>query len=909
MENVDKTREQLIRELVDLRQRITELETLEAEHNRTTEMLKWEIGVNSAIAELSSALVSSQMPNDNISSLVLEHAKNLTKSRFGFVGYIDPQTGYLVCPTMTRDVWDVCQVQGKEPVFSKFSGFWGWVLSNRKPLLANRPAEDPRSSGTPPGHIPIHRVLSVPALIDEELVGQISVANSECDYTQRDQALLEHLADIYAITIQRRRTEEEHLKLSRAVEQSPSTIVITDTDGRIEYVNPRFTQITGYSMAEVMWENPSILKSGEMGTEEYKSIWDTLKSGGEWHGEFHNRKANGELYWESASISPIKNRRGEITHFVKVAEDITELKRSREELEKQRDRLAELVEERTAELRIINEQLQWNYDIQAAINSLMRLSLEDMPLEALLKHTLDVILSMHWLPLESKGIIFLIEDESEALIMKAYSNVEEEVRRTCARVPSGTRLCGRAALTQEVQFADSLDEDCMSVFKDTAHGHYCAPILYGDRTLGVINLYLPAGHHRDEKEVEFLATFSNVLAGITVQKQTEEALRKSQSSLAEAQRIARFGNWDWDISNNELHWSDEIYRIFGLNPQEFDATYEAFLNSVHPDDRTFVQESVDKARYEKKPYSIDHRIVLPDGSERIVHEDAEVFLDDTGQAVRMAGTIQDITGRRRAEEELEAQRVLSVRSDRLRSLGGMAAGIAHELNQPLVGVRGLAEHLLLSVDRGWELTEENIRDRARLIMEQADRMVHIIDHIRVFARDAGKPELRPVNVSNVVRSSMDMLGTQFRSRGIGLECELTEELPLISANPFSLEEVVINLLINARDAMEEQMQTGTGPAQHRILLRTFLDESDSQGYVNISVIDSGGGIPAAILDRIFDPFFTTKGPDRGTGLGLSISKSIVEEFGGTLHIQSAPDSGTTATISLPVEESHSQEGQ
>ncbi len=221
----------------------------------------------------------------------------------------------------------------------------------------------------------------------------------------------------------------------------------------------------------------------------------------------------------------------------------------------------------------------------------------------------------------------------------------------------------------------------------------------------------------------------------------------------------------------------------------------------------------------------------------------------------------------------------------------------------------MAERLLISVDRGWELTEEKIRDRADTIIEQADRMVHIIEHIRIFARESGKPELRPVKVNDVVRAGADLLGTQFRSRGIQLERELMESLPVISANPFSLEEVVINLLINARDAVEEQMNAGFVSTPPRVLLRTLLDQTDESKYVKIEVTDSGVGIPEDMLERVFDPFFTTKGPDRGTGLGLSISRSIVESFGGAIYINSTPGSGTTVTISLPVEEPLPQEEQ
>ncbi|AKB85212.1 PAS domain-containing sensor histidine kinase [Methanococcoides methylutens] len=143
-----------------------------------------------------------------------------------------------------------------------------------------------------------------------------------------------------------------------------------------------------------------------------------------------------------------------------------------------------------------------------------------------------------------------------------------------------------------------------------------------------------------------------VARNVTERKEMEKALRKSEISLANAQRIAHLGNWDWDIVTNELYWSDEIYRIFGLAPNEFGATYDAFLNSVHPDDRIFVQDAVDKAVYENDPYNIDHRILLPDGSERIVHEQGEVTFNENGQGLRMVGTVQDITERKKIEKEV-----------------------------------------------------------------------------------------------------------------------------------------------------------------------------------------------------------------------------------------------------------------
>lgn len=254
-------------------------------------------------------------------------------------------------------------------------------------------------------------------------------------------------------------------------------------------------------------------------------------------------------------------------------------------------------------------------------------------------------------------------------------------------------------------------------------------------------------------------------------------------------------------------------------------------------------------------------------------------------------------GRAAAEKELEEQRALSMRSDRLRSLGEMAAGIAHELNQPLVAVRGAAEHMMIGIEEGWEVSGDRLTEKLERIVDQADRMVHIIEHVRMFAREAGKPEMETVQTNDVAQSTVDLLGAQFRSNGVDLSTELEENLPVVQANPFSLEEVVINLLNNARDAVTETRDAGSGG---RVVIRTRRHANGQGDAILLEVEDEGSGIPEDILARIWDPFFTTKDPDKGTGLGLSIARTIVEEFGGELSLESKVGKGTTARVSLPV---------
>jgi len=197
------------------------------ERKRIEDALSWEADVNNALSELSRTLLS-QSSIEEISFQVLEVSKNITTSAFGYTGYLDPETGYLICPTMTRDIWESCQVKEKDIVFKKFYGLWGWVLKNRKALLTNSPSKDPRSTGIPEGHVPIRRFLSAPALFADNIVGQIAMANPVKDYGERDLKLIERLADIYAIAINRKWAENElkraHSNLENRVEERTSDL-------------------------------------------------------------------------------------------------------------------------------------------------------------------------------------------------------------------------------------------------------------------------------------------------------------------------------------------------------------------------------------------------------------------------------------------------------------------------------------------------------------------------------------------------------------------------------------------------------------------------------------------------------------------------------------------------------------
>ncbi len=339
--------------------------------------------------------------------------------------------------------------------------------------------------------------------------------------------------------------------------------------------------------------------------------------------------------------------------------------------------------------------------------------------------------------------------------------------------------------------------------------------------------------------------------------------------------------------------------IWGRSIESLYASPASFLRSVYKHDRAKILKEV-TAGFRNQEHEFEYRIVRPDGELRWIRSRL-LGVEGSGANRRTVGFSEDITERKQAEGELEIQRAQSMRADRLRSLGEMAAGIAHELNQPLVGVRGLAEHSLIGMDRGWQPEDPTSRERFGKIIEQVDRMVNIVDHVRLFAGEAGKAESSTVNINEVVRSSVELIRTQMQTHGVSLECKLADGLPTISANPYSLEEVVINLINNARESIEDRRSNNGDSSGGHVRICTRFDGEAVGKRVEVVVSDDGIGMPVQVLERAFDPFFTTKPPDKGTGLGLSVSRSIVEQFGGEIELRSnGVGGGATVRFSIPV---------
>ncbi len=398
-------------------------------------------------------------------------------------------------------------------------------------------------------------------------------------------------------------------------------------------------------------------------------------------------------------------------------------------------------------------------------------------------------------------------------------------------------------------------------------------------------------------EQDQVATLQCVIRDITERKQTEEELRRSEASLAQAQRIAHLGNWDWDIQKNELLWSDEVYRIFGLEPQEFGASYDAFLTSVHSEDREFVRESVDRALSGEESYSIDHHVVLPDGSERIVHGQAEVSYDQTGQPSRMVGTVQDITQWKRAEEERELLEQQLFQAQKLEALGTLAGGVAHDFNNLLTAIIGMTELALRHVD-----PDSKAHAYLARIPEQGQSAAQLISSLMAFSRRT-QSERRPLPLLPLVKEIGKVL-KRLLPANIDVVVKWPQQVPVVRADPTQMQQVIMNLATNAQDAMPDGGKLTIEVANVALNDEYCRQHADATpgDYVCLTVCDSGIGMIPEVQQRIFEPFFTTKGTGDGTGLGLAMVYGIVKNHSGFVHFYSEVGTGTEFRIYLPVAE-------
>lgn len=673
---------------------------------------------------------------------------------------------------------------------------------------------------------------------------------------------------------------ESEGRYRRVVEDQTELIVRCLPDGTRTFVNEAYCRYSEATAAELIGTSffPCMPEEEqELVRRKYESITPEHPVATDEHRVFTPR---GELRWHRWTDRGIFDAEGNLAEVQAVGRDITE--------ERERQELLRRSEENFRRLYSALPVAVWETDFT-----------ETLP--AMLRQGLDTPEKMRAAIDENPAIFLELAKHS-----KLVTANDAALTMTGAATPAGVFDWLKARYTPEAAMA---------------YARAAAPLLLGD--VGVVDIELPL-RGLDGERIDLLQRLARlpnwpaeprliaIAIDVTERKRTERDLVHRKQILEEAEVLARIGSYEWDVSTDQVFGSAGFWRIFTGEAQARFGSVEEVVACFREDFQPRIRERfawMTQHGHRKESAGRESVIVHPDGTTIIGRGASFAEKNAAGAVTRVYGIVQDVTEQRQVEQAAQREREAMTRADKMISLGVLVSGVAHEINNPnhsimlnapllrdawksivpIVNEHAAAYGELRIGNMPWDEMRTEATAMIDDIEQAAERIRGIVTELRGFALDHSAEERRAVPINDVVTSSLRLLGNHLRKATSRFSTVLAPDLPQVQANQRRLEQVLVNLVINACQALES--------ADCAIVIETGRTPT----HVFVRVIDEGQGIAPENLRQVKDPFFTTKRATGGSGLGLAVSDRIAQEHGGELTFESEPGRGTTATLSIPIE--------
>jgi len=661
------------------------------------------------------------------------------------------------------------------------------------------------------------------------------------------------------VALQRRQTEEALAESERTyrelVEASSDMIFTVDAKGNFLFANKAFHKHLGYSDKEIGAINGFELVHPDDLKTVRQQFARLLGSGNIEVMEYRYRTKDGSYINILNNVSPVLDSQGHMVALTGIAKNITERKQAEEELEKYRDHLEKLVKERTVDLEIANKQLQLELRERKQAEEALRQSEERYRtvLDEMEDSYFEVDLGGH-MTFGNDSTCQNLRRPREELIGKSYKGFSAEkdfeaVYNAFNKVyRTGKPLKG---LSWEV--------------------------VRGDGSAGFAEATVLPLHN----EAGQIIGFRGIGRDIAERKQAEEALRQSEERYRTLFETKIDGVVVIDETMKPLLANQAVADIFGFDSVE-EALEVNWLDLIAPEERERVLAAITKDMFEDNLKDANEFRFMRKSGEKIWISAVGALIEYQGKPAGLV-SFRDITERKQMEAEKRELEQKAQLASRLATVGQMASGVGHEINNPLTGVIGYSQ-LLLQKD-----VPDDIRSDVKAINDAAQRVANIVKKLLAFARHR-KPKREYISINDTLAATIDLLAHQLETSNIKLTIRLAPDLPATVADAGQLQQVFLNLIINA----ETEMKLARGKG--KLSIKTQAVDTT----ISISFKDDGPGIASENLERIFDPFFTTREVGQGTGLGLSICHEIIAEHSGTIHAQSEPGKGATFIVQLPI---------